>query len=283
MNAQRPTVLVPLDGSTHATVALPVAKTMARLEGAVLHVIHVSDQPSTSRELAATLGLTLDEVRGAVIEPLPGRPADAIVRAASERGSALIVMCTHTAMARAGHGLGRTAAEVTERAPCPVLLVGPARGVRSWEPRAILAPLDGSPTTAAAVQPAAELARRADAELLVLHVGVARTESPDEAGTLAGARYIDQPQHEWPAWAREFCDRVVCLCGIAESVKVRTFLAAGEPAEEILRVAGRREIDLIVLGWRATLESGRAATLKAVLQGAKCPVLLLRSGAGVVG
>ena len=35
------TVLVPLDGSTHATAALPVARVLAELEGASLRILHV--------------------------------------------------------------------------------------------------------------------------------------------------------------------------------------------------------------------------------------------------
>ena len=44
---------------------------------------------------------------------------------------------------------------------------------------------------------------RGRAELLVVHVTDVRA-APAEPGSLTTPRYVDQPQHEWPAWASEF-------------------------------------------------------------------------------
>ena len=137
--------------------------------GASLRVIHVSSgMPQPLPELVERLGLERAALHGWSIDARVGEPAATIVDAARATGVRLIVMCTHTAAARPTAVLGRTALEVLHAAPCPVLLVPPAQRLASWRPNRILLPHDGSPTVNAAVGPAAELARKAGAELLVV-------------------------------------------------------------------------------------------------------------------
>ena len=154
--------------------------------------------------------------------------------------------------------LGRTAMKVLHDAPCPMVLVPPERGATPWHLQHVLVPHDGTPTTSAALQPAAELAERGGAELLVAHVTNIRA-APAEPGSLTTPRYIDQPQHEWPAWTNEFLKRLACVCPLGH-LHVRIFLAHGNPAAEILRLSERQSTDLIVLAWRGRWEAPRAAT-----------------------
>lgn len=277
---REPTVIVTLDGSTHALVALPVAKALADLEGATLHVVHVAEPILPPAELLNKLGLSPDQLRGSVIDQATGTPAAAIVGLAREWQSALIVMCTHTGAAvLRGAALGSVAEGVLREAPCPVVLVRPERGPQPWTVRRVLLPHDGTPTSAAAIGPAADLAHRAGAELQVLHVASPGGALPIEPGTLTGPRYLDQPQHEWPAWAREFQERLRGLGHIPTIMRLRLSLTRGEPGAEISHCAVTRSADLIVLAWRGNLEQERAATLKAVIQAAPCPVLVLRAEA----
>lgn len=271
-----PTVVVPIDGSVHALVALPVARGLAEVLGATLHVVHVAERILPPRELLPRLGVTPEQLRGSVIHQATGRPAEGIILLARELNSVLIVMCTHTGVEEPVGELGPIALEVVGYAPCPVVLVRPERGLRSWALRRILLPHDGTPTTAAAIGPAADLAHRANAELLVLHVAAPGAPRPAEPGTFAAPRYLDQPQHEWPAWTREFLARMMSLGHPPEAVKMRLFLASGDPGAEIVRFAEARNADLIVLGWRGHLEAERAATIKAVVRDTPCPVMILR-------
>ena len=78
----------------------------------------------------------------------------------------VIVMCKHSGAER-GKMLGRTAMKVLHDALCPVVLVPPERGATPWHLHHVLVPHDGTPSTSAALQPAAELAERGRAELLV--------------------------------------------------------------------------------------------------------------------
>ena len=95
----------------------------------------------------------------------------------------------------------------------------------------------------------AQLARRAGAELIVLQVVAADAPILSGRDSLAPPLYVDQPQHEWSAWAAEFIERLGCVCPLA-GLRVRLMLGRGTPAAEILRVARAHVADLIVLAWK---------------------------------
>ena len=269
------TVLVPLDGSTHAMAALPVARVLAELEGASLRILHVGQPFLSPRELLDTLRLTLEDVQGLVLDQATGPPAESIVRLARHWRSVLIVLCTHTRQVKPRRALGSVAGQVLLDAPCPVMLVHPERGRRPWAVRRIVLPHDGMPTTAAALGPAMELAQRSGAELNVLHVPT--PDVPTEPDAVTAPQYLDQPQHEWPLWEREFLEQTLGLSKRPPSVRTRPVLRRGAPGAEILRFARECEGDLIVLAWHGSLEPGRARIMRQILREAPCPILTLRA------
>ena len=61
-------------------------------------------------------------------------------------------------------------------------------------------------------------------------------------------------------------------------VPVRVFLRRGSIGDEINRFAAERGYDAVVLVRRSRLEPGRAPVLRAVLDRAPCPVLLVGDG-----
>jgi nucleotide-binding universal stress UspA family protein len=269
------TVLVPLDGSTHATAALPVARVLAELEDASLRILHVGQPFLPPREFFDRLGLTPEDVQGLVLDQATGPPAESIVRLARHWRSVLIVLCTHTRQTKPRRALGSVAEQVLLDAPCPVVLVHPERGRRSWAVRRIVLPHDGTPTTAAALGPAMELAQRSGAELDVLHVPT--SDAPTEPDGVTAPQYLDQPQHEWPLWAREFLERTLGPSNGPPAVQARPVLRRGAPEAEILRFARECEGDLIVLAWHGSLEPGRARIMRQILRETPCPVLALRA------
>jgi nucleotide-binding universal stress UspA family protein len=177
---------------------------------------------------------------------------------------------------RSEHPLGATLEEFITRAPGPLVLVPPREDWGEWYLRRILVPHDGTPTTGYAVGPALALAARAGAELVILHVTGPGASHPTEPGSMTMPRYIDQPQHEWPAWIREFSERL-CAITSSGSVATRTLLGTGEPGHEIVRYTSELEIDLVVLGWHGSLEGSKATTLKEVIREAGAPTLILRT------
>lgn len=271
-----PTVFVPLDGSVHASMALPVARAMADIEGATLHIVHVYERTLSSNGLLLRLGLGEEQLRNSIVHQVGGTSAAGVARLAKDFRSSVIVTCTHTCMARPQGDLGLFGREMLRLAPCPVLLV-PPRGVREpWRPRRMLLPHDGAPSTATALGAVAGLARRSGAEVTVLHVATPTAGRPVEPGTLTGPLYVDRPYYEWPAWTAEFLARLFCVAHIPPTVNVQFFLEQGEPGAEILRFAAEHDIDLIVLGWQGRLEPERATTIKTVIRESHCPVLVAR-------
>jgi nucleotide-binding universal stress UspA family protein len=269
-----PVILVPLDGSKQALAALPVAKVLGEIERAALLVLNVEEHQLAVEELRNRLGREAPALDDFTIEARVGTPAVEILQVAGEIKPRVIVMCKHSGTER-GKVLGRTAMKVLHDAPCPVVLVPPERGATPWHLHHVMVPHDGTPSTSAALLPAAELAERGRAELLVVHVTGTRA-APTELGALTTPRYVDQPQHEWPAWSSEFVNRIACLCPL-DHVHARMLLAHGATATEVLRLSERQSTDLIVLAWRGIWEAPRATTLKDILHKAHCPIMVVRS------
>lgn len=265
-------VIVPLDGRSATLSALPVARELAALAGATLHLVHVDPaRVPPPDSLLPMLHLSRRDVTGVVLDPRAGAPAEQIVALAREIRSAYIVLCPHADAEASGKSLGSTAEGVLENAPCPVLFVPPGRGMQPWHFGSALVPHDGTPTSSEAVPPMVELLQRARASLWVLYVAGAGG-AASEAGGLAMPQYVDQPQHEWPSWIDEFLDRFH-LKGVPG---LRFLVAAGEPGGEIVKAAREHAVDMIVLGWRGTLATKRAVVLKQILAETPCPVLVFR-------
>jgi nucleotide-binding universal stress UspA family protein len=271
----KPLILVPLDGSMQALAALPVAKVFSEIEKADLHIVHVSERAMTEAQLRSRLGHKASVPDDFTINARVGTPATEILQVAEEIKPQVIVLCRHSSAER-GKMLGHTAMKVLHNARCPVVLVPPERGARPWHLQRVMVPHDGTPTTSAALQPAAVIAEHGRAELLVVHVTGTRATLAEEPGSFTAPRYVDQPQHEWPAWTSEFVNRLACLCPLSH-LHVRMLLAHGNTAAEVLRLSERQSADLIVLAWRGKWEPPRAATIKDILRKAHCPIMVVRT------
>ena len=270
------TLLVPLDGSTDAAGALSVARGLTHLKGATVVLIHVGHEAFAADKLLGRVGLSAEDVRGLAIDRCTGSPAEAIVREASARHTVLIVMGVPARPDGPLHAFGSVLDEVLLNAPCPVVLVPSILSRDPWILRQLVLPHDGTPTSGAAIAPTADLASRAGAELVVLHIATPSDERPAESGTFVMPRYLDQPQHEWPTWSREFLERVRGLCYPANIENIRLVLVHGEASSAILEFARRNASDLIALAWRGSLEAERAQTIRRVIRDASCPVIVFR-------
>jgi nucleotide-binding universal stress UspA family protein len=271
-----PTLLVPLSGSSSAVAALPVARGLAHLMGATVTLIHVGPEELAPGELLKQIKLSSEDVRGLIIDQRTGSPADAIVRAAAARHAALIVMRAPARRDEPPYLFGTVPGGVLRMASCPVVLVPSNAGQRPWALRHLVLPHDGTPISAGAIAPAADLASRAGADLVVLHVATPSAERPTEPGTFAAPRYLDQPHHGWQMWRREFLERVRGASHPIKIEKIHLVLTQGETSAAILEFAQRNASDLIVLAWRGAYEPERAQTIRRVVRGASCPVIIFR-------
>jgi nucleotide-binding universal stress UspA family protein len=280
---QRPTVLLALDGSPAAATALPLARAVAGQLGATVEILHVAGEQRPDPDLWQRLHVELRPGEVVQTRSHTGAPASAILQAARAPGVDVVVLTTHGRVVEPGRSLGRVAQAVIAHTTAPVLLVRPEAVESAASPRAalrrLLLPLDGTPATSTALRPAIELACRLGASVDLLYVASADEVSANEPGSIGAPRYVDQPQHEWPAWADRVISHLsVSLGGRPDGLSMQVFLVAGHVAEEIARFAAEHQSDAIVLVRRSHLEVGRARTLRAVLDRTPCPVLLVGAG-----
>jgi nucleotide-binding universal stress UspA family protein len=147
-------ILVPTDFSAPSNAALTLAKRMAAMSGASLHLLHVLDDSMTTAAAAVGVHAPTAELREKWLEGartllstqltpeeqasfrstevvMFGTPARTIVEHAKESGIDLIVMGTH------GRGgvehvlIGSVAERVVRSAVCPVLTVRENGAVRA--------------------------------------------------------------------------------------------------------------------------------------------------------
>lgn len=279
MNEERPDtrpIIVPLEASPRSAAILPAVRVVLELFAATAVVVPIGAgvSPERLRRDLPELGrLAIAEFRAAAADS-----AGAIARAADAHRNRGVIMALGADPASAS-GLDACNEAVLRAIRCPILLLPPERLAADWRPRRVVLPHDGTPATGRAIGPAVRLAERAGGTLLVLHVsGGERT--PEAAGTLAAPRYVDQPQHEWPAWAGEFLERVAALCGRTIDLPMEMFVASGEPGAEVVRFTREHRGDLVMLPWHCRLEPARAQTLRAIMRDPPCPLVVLPAGEG---
>jgi nucleotide-binding universal stress UspA family protein len=134
-------MLVPHDFSETSEAAMQYAVELARMFGAKLHILHVSEKARFEMATEFPLGLDMsleDAVRERLLkimttadqrefnpsfQVISGVAYAEIVRYAKERGIDLIVMGTHGRGFVAHAVMGSVAEKVVRNAPCPVLTV----------------------------------------------------------------------------------------------------------------------------------------------------------------
>ncbi|MGB8636006.1 MAG: universal stress protein [Rhodanobacteraceae bacterium] len=282
-------ILVPTDFSLACERALAHAAAIAARTGAKLHVLHVhvlhrdmygwADIPNieaveniiadhSSRDLDKFVEKIKPPVHHEVIrEP---RAADAIVRYARAHDIDLIVMGTHARKGIARAFMGSVAAEVLRESPVSVLALGPEHVLPADLYRRILAPVDFSDSSRAALQQASAIASQHDADLLALHVIEPRIRTPyDGAGGAPeelrqlAARSLD----EWLEAAR------------LPKPPVEKCIMHGPPDEQIVSCARDKFSDLIVMGTVGLSGLSRlllGSTTERTLRNAPCAVLAHR-------
>jgi len=261
-------LLVPLDGSSLAEMALPAATYLARLLPARVTLLHLVERHPPSevhhdRHLtnAAEAGTYLEVIKQRVF---PGEIAVAchvhtseiddvarsIVEHIGELAPDLIVMCTH------GHGglrrwlFGSKAQQVIALEKTPILLIPPTQPARpEFHCAHIVVPLDGNVEHEQGLRVATDLAQVCDAaqHLVFVIPTVSRLKGEDAAtGRLLPhtmAAILDMQQEE----AAEYLGcHIVNLreAGLTVTAEV----VRGDEVTGIVAAVKRTQSDLIVMG-----------------------------------
>ncbi len=143
----------------------------------------------------------------------------------------------------------------------------------------ICCPIDFSDASRAALEVAADLARRNGAELWLLHAYPVPGYTFPDGSVVASPKMLqdlaDAAQRHLDEW-RAIAER-------SGAPRVETAKEAGEPAAEIVAFARERGADLLVLGThgRTGIEHALMGSIaERVVRKAHCPVLTVRPPAG---
>lgn len=247
-------VLAAIDSSSAARPVLDTALGLAALTDATVEAVHVRENASpTPAALAAARGIAFRELEGDVEQALIRElhDPDVIVGVAGARGTP-----------GGRRPVGRTALRLLVRAAKPLVVVPPdAVCAPSRPPRRFLIPLEGTDTSARAIALQLVPLTPDGTELVVVHVFTTSTAPP----------MMDHPEWNLELWRDEFQARYLPA---ARCVHLRS----GPVGARIIEAATETGADMIVLSWSQDAAPGRAAVVRAVLEHAQGPILLLPVG-----
>lgn len=292
-------ILVPLDGSALAEVALPYAEELAGRLGSEVTLAYVSEsaedqyqhmhqfyiqkivettKQGAERYLEKPQGRTI-KVKSAI---LFGNPAEKIVDYADKEDVGLIVMATHGQSGIRRWALGSVADKVVRATQRPVVLIR-AKGSRpDVREKGILnralVPLDGSKEGEVIIPYIKELASKLRAEVILLQVIAIGY----QAITAEGYEYVmfsEQQMASDKAFAKGYLDKVGARLrrkGVAAKSEVRF----GNAAEEIINLAGKIHADVVAMSTHGRSGVGRwvfGSVSERVLHEGGTPLLLVRA------
>jgi nucleotide-binding universal stress UspA family protein len=301
-------IVLPLDGSSFAEEALPLAARLAMGADTKLQLVHVIrpapdvDFKTPEEDLAwrtqvreaasSALGELAAKLRkggvAAHAEVREGRTVEAILESAREHQADLVVLTTHGAGGFRRWWLGSVADALLRTGEFPVLLVRPwddTTDREAAEPRfrKVLVPLDGSPASEAVLPHAHWLRETRDSSLVLVRV----VPSPLEVGTLYGipsVRVEGEGHRLQRDAARQYLEevaaRLATSSGDAPPPELR-IVEASSAAEGILEAARVNGADLIALSTQGRSGLGRTmfgSVADKVIRGAVVPVLAVGPG-----
>jgi nucleotide-binding universal stress UspA family protein len=296
-------ILVPLDGSELAEVALPYAEELAgRLGSEIIlitvllpgtgsdedwwypHLHHVYLQKMVDivkqdvQKILGELAAKETKVESVV---LVGYPAEEIVDYASREKIDLIVMSTHGRSGIKRWTLGSVADKVVRAAKEPVLLIR-AKGARlDVHKKRVLAkalvPLDGSKKGESAIPYIMELAAKLKTEVILFQVLALGYQTVPGLG-YGWVVYSEQQMETDKALARDYLAKVGARLkrrGVAVESEVRF----GNVAEEIIKFADEMHVDVVVMSTHGRSGIGRwvfGSVAERLLYQGNNPLLLVR-------
>lgn len=281
-------ILVSLDGSDLAELALPYAKELAAAFGSEVVLLYVSEPAEGQyrhmhqlyiEDVAAQLKSSVKKVDPVVLD---GDPAKEIIDYAEKNKVGLIIMASHGRSGIMPWAAGSVANKVLHTAKMPLLLVRATKPPKQAKGKPILnrilLPLDGSEVGEVAVPYVQELMSRLRSEVILLGV-VPPGKHIRTVGGLDYVLYPEQDLEQVKAEAREHLDRVYQQLK-GKKGKVRVELKAGDIAQEIIGFAKKTRTSLIAISSHG--HSGIAkwvfgSIAQKIVQTSNKPVLVVRA------
>jgi nucleotide-binding universal stress UspA family protein len=289
-----PVIVVTLDGSELSESALPHAVAMAKLMESSLFLTTVWE--GNERELISTLPAVAEDLtqqreqvsqdyldklaqrvvaEGVEVETavLIGEPGDEVLRLLDEREPRMLVLATHGRSGVSRWLFGSVAHELIREAPVATLVVGPKAKAPAKPIARILVPLDSSPLSESALDPAVELAARLGARVTLAEVIQVATQA---VAFGVPPVYVPGIEEAMLDAAKAYLSAIDKRLG--NKVPVDAVVLRGSPADALVTYIEQEQFDLVVMASHS--RSGLARTFLGsvagrMLEGA-APVLLVR-------
>ena len=283
-------ILVPLDGSNLAELALPYAEELANAFKSEVILLHVSDPAESHyrhmhelyvQEVAGRMKERIRRVSPVVVS---GKSAEEIIGYAEKNKADLIIMTSHGRSGILSWATGSIASKLLQAATMPVLLVRAVKPKRKARREVllnrILLPLDGSEAGEAAVEYIGEMMSRLESEVILLGA----VSSGQHIRTVGGLDYIHYPQEQLEIFkkeAQEYMDGVYRrLKRRKGTVKVAVKVGADDIGQEIIKFAEKERVNLIAIsshGHSGIEKWVFGSIANKVVQGSKAPVLVIKA------
>ncbi len=293
-------IMVPLDGSELAEVALPYAEGLAGKLKAELILLSVCSEPDPifaafgddiqSRQAEAEQYLQrLAESLGernivARSEVKVGNDASTIVDTSEDEGVDLIVIATHGRSGVARWVLGSTADKVLQATRKPVFLIRAKEDQPDVRQTgilfSILVPLDGSERGESVISHVGDLAYEFDSEI-ILFTAVPREKYVRPVGTEGQYEivpYSDEVMQSLLADSREYLEKVKDRLS-GKGLAVVADVEMGDPAEGIINKAEEHHANLVAMcthGRSGVDRWAYGSVATKVLNAGTTPLLLVR-------
>jgi len=284
-------ILVPLDGSDLAELALPYAEELANAFESEIILLHVSEPAASQyrhmhelyvKEVANRMKTCLKKVSPVVVS---GKPADEIISYADKNKVGLIIMTSHGRSGIMSWATGSIASKLLQGAAVPLLLVRAVKPERNKAQRKvllnrILLPLDGSEAGEAAVAYVGELMSRLGSEVILFGV----VSAGQHVRSVGGLDYIHYPEEQLAMFKKETQEY---LDGVHRrlkrrkgSVKVTLKVGVGDVGQEILKFAEEQGVTLIAIsshGHSGVKKWVFGSIANKVVLNSKSPVLVVKA------
>lgn len=283
-------ILVPLDGSNLAELALAYAEELAMVFGSEVVLLYVSGPKEEQyrhmhqlymEEVAKRVGGHVRKPARVTTVVLSGEPAEEIINYAEKNNVSVIIMASHGRSGVTAWVMGSVASNVLRTTEVPVLLikVPPRKTPRKRLLERVLLPLDGSKRGEVAVPYVKRFIERLGSEVILFGVVAAG----QHVRTVGGLDYILYPEAELElvkAEAREYLDRVYRrLKGRKGALRVE--LKVGDDiAGEIIRFADKAKASLIAIsahGHSGIEKWVFGSVASKIVQASRIPVLVVRA------
>ena len=287
-------IMIPMDGSSLAEHALPMAVKFAEGTGATLILYRVvpyftvlAADPLLYEEMNR-LGedealAYLRQIQKEITSPLTteticeiGSAAESILQFANDKGVDLIVMSSHGRSGLNRWVYGSVAERIMSQAPCPTLILNARHPTSPESPEKILIPLDGSELAEKALAPALELVTALGLKLHLLRVttsGHMRIETDSKSDLIDGIESDELLEAQ--SYLQELTQRLN-IRDAQQSVEV----AKATVAEAIIDYATQNNIDLIAMSSHGRTGLKRwvyGSVTEKVLRGACCATMIVRN------